>query len=327
MGTLKSVVHLSLDGFVARPGGDLSAFPSGAENLAFVNELTDTADVGLFGRNSFELLDTHWPGAKDLPGATQEEISYSNWYNRVRKVVVTDSGSPEGTETFPRDCAAHVRQLKATTAGDILLFGSPTVTRYLLSKSLIDELWIFINPVLFGEGLPLFPASSETTRLALTTLKKFPNGEIVMNYRLLPVVAKETLRAEVTVRQPIDVAWLAWTSPEAIREWNIPFDHWHTPRAENDLRPGGAFFYRMETKDGREGFDYRGRYDRIEFQELITLTLDDGRKSFIRFASDGKRTIVTEQFEPEADSPPELQKEFCQKVLERFKAYVEGKGI
>lgn len=322
MGTLKSVVHLSLDGFVAKPDGDLSAFPNGIENLAFVNKLTTTADVGLFGRNSFELLHAYWPGAKDHPGATAEEIAYSTWYNGARKVVVTDSGAD--AETIPRDCAREIRKLKEETNGDILLFGSPTVTRYLMSKGLIDEFWVFINPVLFGEGISLFPESPVTTRLELTTLEKFPNGEIALNYRGVPVPGKQTIQAQVTVRRPLDAVWEAWTSPEAIAQWNIPFDHWHTPLVQLQLEEGGTFLFRMETKDGTEGFDYRGRYDKIVSRELITCTLDDGRRSIVRFASDGKRTIVTEQFEPEGETSPELQKEFCRKVLEKFKGYVEG---
>ncbi len=48
------------------------------------------------------------------------------------------------------------------------------------------------------------------------------------------------------------------TAPEHIVKWNTPFEDWHTPRANNDLRVGGTFLSRMEAKDGSAGFDFVG---------------------------------------------------------------------
>lgn len=60
MRKLVLVVHISLDGFVAGLKGELDNFP-GDENLEFVNSLTENAYTALFGRNSFQLPETHWP--------------------------------------------------------------------------------------------------------------------------------------------------------------------------------------------------------------------------------------------------------------------------
>lgn len=127
----------------------------------------------------------------------------------------------------------------------------------------------------------------------------------------------------ILVRKPLKEVWKGWTTPEEIKLWNIPFPDWHCPVATNDLREGGMFYFKMETKDGEEGFGHTGRYDRIIPYELIEYTLDDGRKSMIEFQQIDGNTVVRESFEPEKPVPDVVQQEFCESVLQRFKKYVE----
>lgn len=95
------------------------------------------------------------------------------------------------------------------------------------------------------------------------------------------------------------------------------------PYAENDLRAGGRFFFRMEAKDGSFGFDFSGTYDEVVSHERISYTLDDGRKVQITFQSQNGKTEVIETFEAETTHPAELQKQGWQAILNNFKAYVE----
>src|ERR1700712_2979641 len=99
------VVHTSLDGFVAGPNGELNGFEAGQENLAFVCKLTEEADAALFGRVSYQLLDSYWPTAKNLLNATKKEIAYSNWYNNAHKIVIskTMQGQSKENTTIIRD--------------------------------------------------------------------------------------------------------------------------------------------------------------------------------------------------------------------------------
>jgi len=132
------------------------------------------------------------------------------------------------------------------------------------------------------------------------------------------------ITATVIIDRPVAAVWQAWTDPEAIARWNIPFDHWWVPKAETDLRRGGAFCYRMEARDGSEGFDHKGIYDQVIPYEQIAYTLTDGRKSVIRFLTEGDKTTVVETFEPEGGLDAVLQQDFCQSVLNRFKTYTES---
>jgi uncharacterized protein YndB with AHSA1/START domain len=135
----------------------------------------------------------------------------------------------------------------------------------------------------------------------------------------------QCLKVSVEIQKPVEEVWEAWNSPADIQKWNIPFDDWHCPFAVNDLREDMGFHYRMETTDGREGFDYRGTYLKISPLSLIETVQDDGRMSNIEFRSTPSTTVIAETFEPEDQTPWDIQEEFCRSVLNRFKKYVESK--
>jgi uncharacterized protein YndB with AHSA1/START domain len=131
----------------------------------------------------------------------------------------------------------------------------------------------------------------------------------------------------ISVNAPAEVVWNAWTNPEHIVKWNAASNDWHTIKAENDLRPGGRFYSRMEAKDGNFGFDFEGSYEEIKTFEQIVYTLSDGRKVTVTFHSHNGSTLVTEAFEAEAINTIKMQKEGWQAILNNFKKYVELQGI
>ena len=133
------------------------------------------------------------------------------------------------------------------------------------------------------------------------------------------------LTAEIIIQAPIEKVWKLWTTAADIKQWNNPSDEWHSPNVEIDLKTGGRFLFRMETKNGSVGFDHAGRYDKILLHQLIEYTVDDGRRSVIVFSTNNDSTTVTETFEPEPQTRVDMQKEFCQSVLNNFKKYVESK--
>ena len=135
---------------------------------------------------------------------------------------------------------------------------------------------------------------------------------------------KITITVEAIINAPMDVVWKKWTTPEDIKRWNNASDDWFTPNAENDLRSGGKFLYRMEAKDGSFGFDFGGVYDKVKTSELIAYTISDGRKVEIDFLMNGNETIIVERFETETTNTVELQKAGWQSILNNFKKYVES---
>jgi uncharacterized protein YndB with AHSA1/START domain len=107
--------------------------------------------------------------------------------------------------------------------------------------------------------------------------------------------------------------------------WNHASDDWYSPKAENDLKPGGKFNYRMEAKDGSFGFDFYGTYKKVKTNELIDYALGDGRKVTVSFTENEKETYIEIKFEAESTHAIEMQRNGWQAILNNFKKYVEVK--
>ncbi len=185
MRKLVLVVHTSLDGFVAGLHGELTGFESGTENLEFVCKLTEDADAALFGRISYELLNQYWPTAHKTPTASKGEIDYSNWYNSAQKIVVSGTLKPTHdpkTTIVNSAIEATITKIKEQPGRNILIFGSPSVARQLMQAGLVDSYWIFVNPTIFGNGIPLFTQLTGVIKLTLVSSKHFPNGEMALHY-------------------------------------------------------------------------------------------------------------------------------------------------
>lgn len=134
----------------------------------------------------------------------------------------------------------------------------------------------------------------------------------------------EKITVSTTVNAPVDKVWKLYNEPEHITQWNHASDEWHSPRAENDLRPGGKFLYRMEAKDGSFGFDFGGTYNEVVDQKRITYNLDDTRAVSVDFDANGDQTTVTSIFDADTQNPVEMQQQGWQAILNNFRKYVES---
>jgi uncharacterized protein YndB with AHSA1/START domain len=126
------------------------------------------------------------------------------------------------------------------------------------------------------------------------------------------------------IKSNLQTVWNAWTSPEHIVHWNFAADSWLAPSAVNDLRVGGNLSYRMEAKDGSEGFDFSGVYTEIIEHEVIAYTMDDGRKARVGFDLEGDLIRVTEVFEAEQENTIDMQQKGWQMILDNFKRHAES---
>jgi uncharacterized protein YndB with AHSA1/START domain len=133
----------------------------------------------------------------------------------------------------------------------------------------------------------------------------------------------ESITVEILVNAALEKVWKAWTTPQDVMIWNTPSRDWHSPVVEIDLREQGKFFFRMGAKDGSEGFDHAGVYDKIIINRRIEYTTKEGRKSSIVFTPNGNSTKVSETFEPEKAISFDVQRDFVGAILENFKRHVE----
>jgi uncharacterized protein YndB with AHSA1/START domain len=129
---------------------------------------------------------------------------------------------------------------------------------------------------------------------------------------------------DATINAPVEKVWSHWTMPIHILKWNAASDDWQTTYSENEVRPGGKFVTRMESRDGSMGFDFGGQYSKVEPLKEIESVLEDGRYMQVIFTTNGTETTVKEIFEAENENPIEMQRAGWQAILDNFKKHVEG---
>src|SRR5689334_21295359 len=91
MRKLISSMHISLDGFVGGPNGEMDWIHVDADLFDFVGKMTDNADAALYGRKTYEMMEGYWPTAGDQPNASKHDIEHSTWYNKVQKIVISNT--------------------------------------------------------------------------------------------------------------------------------------------------------------------------------------------------------------------------------------------
>jgi uncharacterized protein YndB with AHSA1/START domain len=132
------------------------------------------------------------------------------------------------------------------------------------------------------------------------------------------------ITVETTINAPIAKVWDAYTSPDAIKQWNTASPDWHTTASSVDLRDGGAFSSRMEAKDGSFGFDFAGTYTKIVPHELIEYAFGD-RAGTVEFIDGTNGVTVRSTFDAETQNPAEQQRQGWQAILDNFGKYVEAR--
>jgi dihydrofolate reductase len=185
MRNLISFMHTSLDGFVAGRNGEMDWINLDDAMFDFVATMTDQADTALYGRVTYEMMQSYWPKAGEQPNATKHDKEHSNWYNKVSKVVLSKTIRETGlhnTKVISDHLSDNINKLKQQNGKNILIFGSPGASQSLLNQGLIDEFWLFVNPIILGQGMPLFKDIIGTTKLKLVESKTFACGVIALHY-------------------------------------------------------------------------------------------------------------------------------------------------
>src|SRR5260221_1313175 len=156
-----------------------------AEIFDYAGQRTNEADTALYGRVTYQMMESYWPTAADQPGATKHDIEHSHWYNKVVKVILSRTmkgATPANTIIIADNVTHEINKLKPVSGKDILIFGSPTASHTLMAENLIDDYWLFINPVLLGQGIPLFKGIKEITSLTLSKTNVFSSGVVCLHY-------------------------------------------------------------------------------------------------------------------------------------------------
>jgi len=181
------LMHTSLDGFVAGPNGEMDWIRFDEELADYVGKITDSADTALYGRITYEMMESYWPTAAESPTATKHDIEHANWVNNALKIVFSrtrEKTNWKNTMIIKDDIAEKIADMKNQRGKNLLLIGSASITHVFMQHNLIDEYWINVNPVLLGEGTPLFTNISDRVNLKLVQAKTFAHGVVGLQYEV-----------------------------------------------------------------------------------------------------------------------------------------------
>jgi dihydrofolate reductase len=171
--TVSVFIGASLDGFIARPNGELDWLPEGGGEPHGYNEFIASVDAIVIGRKTFETVLTlgPWPyGDKRVVVLSSRPIDLS----------VASGGAVEQMAGTP---AEIVSQLAATGAHHVYVDGGITIQGF-LRAGLIQRLIITRVPVLIGAGIPLFGTLPRDIRLRHVSTRHYPSGLVSSEYHI-----------------------------------------------------------------------------------------------------------------------------------------------
>lgn len=179
---------MTLDGFIAGPDGQLDWMwiPGKRDDASFqrVIDLADTCDTILMGRKMTPGFINHWENVVDNQPDSSEHGLAQRMVN-LRKIAFSRTQTAmtgRNLEVENGDMVTAVQALKKAPGKDIMVYGGAGFASSLISENLIDEYYIFVNPVAIGKGLSIF---KEQKVLELVDSVAYKNGKVLNTY--LPV--------------------------------------------------------------------------------------------------------------------------------------------
>ncbi|HET7482976.1 MAG TPA: dihydrofolate reductase family protein [Actinomycetota bacterium] len=186
---------MSLDGVIQAPGGRKEDTEGGFEHGGWsmryfdpeamgsaIGAAMESTDAYIFGRKTWQVSAAAWPSQKGDPFA--DRLNAIPKYVASRTLSQADLGSWNNSHLLPPDDVfGAIEDLKAKDGGDIQIYGSATLARDLISRDLVDEYNLMIEPVVLGGGKRLFADDGVRRGLELVSCATASTGVQICKYR------------------------------------------------------------------------------------------------------------------------------------------------
>ena len=180
MGRIILFNMMSLDGFFEGKNNELDWHNVDAEFNDFAIEQLNNASALIFGRVTYDLMSSYW--ATSL--ALSDDPIVAKKMNTIQKIVFSktmEKAEWVNTILIKGDIEAEIKKLKDLEK-DILVLGSANLSSTLIKLDLVDEFRIMVNPVILGEGNPLFKEDRHRKKLKFLRSKTFNSGNVLLCY-------------------------------------------------------------------------------------------------------------------------------------------------
>jgi dihydrofolate reductase len=182
MGKLIYFTPTSLDGYIADEGGNYDWSAPDDEVHAFINDLVRPMGTYLYGRKLYQTM-AIWETPDVIPGRTPAMLDFARIWQAADKIVYSKSletvSTPKTRLEREFDPQA-VRDLKAQLPHDVSV-GGPTLAAHAIRTGLVDEIHLFVVPIVIGGGKQVLP-SNVCVKLDLLDERRFANGMVYLRY-------------------------------------------------------------------------------------------------------------------------------------------------
>lgn len=176
---------VTVDGFFAGPNGEIEWHNYDDEMGAYSLKQMKSLSALIFGRTTYELMAGYWPTSNGI----KSEPVVARIMNSIPKIVfsemmeeVTDGALWKNVTVCHEIKSQKIIKMKEQEGGDIAIFGSGTIVQQFTNLGLIDEYRLVVNPLILGNGKPLFKEIKNQLNLRLINTKVFKNGNILLCY-------------------------------------------------------------------------------------------------------------------------------------------------
>ncbi len=174
-----AAINMTLDGFC-----DHTVLIADDEIHQHYNELLSSAGTLIYGRITYQLMESYWPTVVKKPTGNKPADEFAVIIDNISKIVFSHTLKNvdwKNAKVAKKDIKEEVLELKQQKGKDILV-GSPSLIVALLNLNLIDEFQISVQPIISGNGLPLLKNITDRINLKLLKTKTFSCGAVTFYY-------------------------------------------------------------------------------------------------------------------------------------------------
>jgi dihydrofolate reductase len=173
---------ITLNGYFEGRKGDISWHKHGEEESEYAVEMLKSGNTLLFGRVTYEMMASYWP----TPLAIKNAPLVAEGMNSADKIVFSRTlkkAAWNNTRLVKDNIVEEIEDMRRMPGKDMTLLGSGSIVTQFAEQGLIDEYQIMVDPVVLGDGTPIFNGIKLTLDLKLTTTKTFRSGVVLLCYQ------------------------------------------------------------------------------------------------------------------------------------------------
>ena len=176
-------MNVSLDGFADHT----VAVVTDDELHDFFSRLLDSVDMMVFGRVTYELMESAWPHVPENPNSTKALVDFAERINSLPKIVVSRSleKTSWNNSRIVRELPVNEITALKNKPGKNISVGGLSVCQALSKHGLIDDYWLVVQPVVIRRGKRLFNNLSGHFHLELMEAEKLASGVVALHYSTL----------------------------------------------------------------------------------------------------------------------------------------------